>query len=190
MTHYQKRYCVMCSFIAIPRYLDGAFYLSGASCPTLPSPTYRKYIGCKAKRQWVHRNGCAIAGAIDGAIAPNAPACLRAWVQNNFGRALLLPSREDNIKSQGAAVQHNFRRAPLLPSREDNINSLGAAVQHNFRRALLLPSREENINSLGAAVQHNFSPHAAGVTYYGFQTVCKCPFRALLVTSATDSNQT
>ena len=26
--------------------------------------------------------------------------------------------------------------------------------------------------------------------YYGFQTVCKCPFRALLVTSATDSNQT
>ena len=27
-------------------------------------------------------------------------------------------------------------------------------------------------------------------TYYGFQTVCKCPFRALLVTSATDSNQT
>ena len=28
------------------------------------------------------------------------------------------------------------------------------------------------------------------LTYYGFQTVCKCPFRALLVTSATDSNQT
>ena len=27
-------------------------------------------------------------------------------------------------------------------------------------------------------------------TYYGFQTVCKCPFRALLVTRATDSNQT
>ena len=26
--------------------------------------------------------------------------------------------------------------------------------------------------------------------YYGFQTVCKCPFRALLVTRATDSNQT
>ena len=26
--------------------------------------------------------------------------------------------------------------------------------------------------------------------YYGFQTVCKCPFRALLVTSATDSSQT
>ena len=28
------------------------------------------------------------------------------------------------------------------------------------------------------------------VIYYGFQTVCKCPFWALLVTSATDSNQT
>ena len=27
-------------------------------------------------------------------------------------------------------------------------------------------------------------------TYYGFQTVCKCPFWELLVTSATDSNQT
>ena len=27
-------------------------------------------------------------------------------------------------------------------------------------------------------------------SYYGFQTICKCPFRALLVTSATDSNQT
>ena len=27
-------------------------------------------------------------------------------------------------------------------------------------------------------------------TYYGFQTVCKCPFRALLVIWATDSNQT
>ena len=26
--------------------------------------------------------------------------------------------------------------------------------------------------------------------YYGFQTVCKCPFRALLVTRATDFNQT
>ena len=26
--------------------------------------------------------------------------------------------------------------------------------------------------------------------YYGFQTVCKCPFRALIVISATDSNQT
>ena len=25
--------------------------------------------------------------------------------------------------------------------------------------------------------------------YYGFQTVCKCPFRALLVILATDSNQ-
>ena len=29
-----------------------------------------------------------------------------------------------------------------------------------------------------------------GLYYYGFQTVCKCPFRALLVTSATDSNRT
>ena len=27
-------------------------------------------------------------------------------------------------------------------------------------------------------------------TYYGFQTVCKCPFGALLVTLVTDSNQT
>ena len=26
--------------------------------------------------------------------------------------------------------------------------------------------------------------------YYGFQTVCKCPFWALLVTLVTDSNQT
>ena len=32
--------------------------------------------------------------------------------------------------------------------------------------------------------------YAALGIYYGFQTVCKCPFRALLVTSATDSNQT
>ena len=27
-------------------------------------------------------------------------------------------------------------------------------------------------------------------TYYGFQTVCKCPFWALLVTLVTDPNQT
>ena len=26
--------------------------------------------------------------------------------------------------------------------------------------------------------------------YYGFQTVCKCPFWSLLVTLVTDSNQT
>ena len=26
--------------------------------------------------------------------------------------------------------------------------------------------------------------------YYGFQTVCKCPFWALLVTLVTDANQT
>ena len=53
-----------------------------------------------------------------------------AWVQNNFGRVLLLPSREENINSLGAAVQHNSRRTLLLPSRDDNINSLGAAVQY------------------------------------------------------------
>ena len=109
------------------------------------------YIGCKAKRQRVKRDGVAI----DGTIAPNAPAWLRAWVHNNFERALLLPSREENINSLGAAVQHNFRRTLLLPSREENINSLGAAVQHNFRRTLLVPSRDESINSLGVAVQHN-----------------------------------
>ena len=51
-----------------------------------------KYIGCKAKRQRVQWDGFAIAGAIDGAIATNAPAWLRAWVQHNCGRALLLPS--------------------------------------------------------------------------------------------------
>ena len=58
------------------------------------------YIGCKAKRQRVQRDG----GAIDSAIAPDTPAWLQAWVQNNIGRALLLPSREENINSLGAAV--------------------------------------------------------------------------------------
>ena len=95
-------------------------------------------------------------GTVVQAIVPNAPVWLRAWVQHNFRRALLLPSREENVNSLGAAVQHNFRRALLLPSREENVNSLGAAVQHNFKRALLLPSRKENIRSLGTAVQHNF----------------------------------
>ena len=70
-------------------------------------------------------------------IAPNAPAWLRVWVQNNFRRTLLVPSREDNINSLGAAVQHNFRRMLLVPSREENIGSLGAAVQHNFTLAPL-----------------------------------------------------
>ena len=28
------------------------------------------------------------------------------------------------------------------------------------------------------------------INYYGFQTICKCPFWALLVTMVTDSNQT
>ena len=81
---------------------------------------------------------------------------LGAAVQHNFRRTLLLPSSEENINSLGAAVQHNFRHTLLVPSREQNISSLGATVQHNFRRTLLLPSREENIKSLGAAVQHNF----------------------------------
>ena len=50
-----------------------------------------KYRGCKGKHQRVQRDGGAIAGGIDGAFAPNAPAWLRAWpwVQNNFRRALL-----------------------------------------------------------------------------------------------------
>ena len=118
-----------------------------ASSYTIPVPTY---IGCKAKHQMVQRGG--------GAIAPNALDWLRAWVQNNFGRALLLQSRDGDISSLGAAVQHNFRRTLLVPSREENISSLCTVVlvQHNFRRALLLPSRDRNINSLGAAVQHNF----------------------------------
>ena len=37
---------------------------------------------------------------------------------------------EGNINSLGAAVQHNFRRAVLLPSREENINSL--ALRYNI----------------------------------------------------------
>ena len=74
---------------------------------------------------------------------------LQAWVQNNYERAILLPSREENINSLCAAVQHNFRRTLLVPSREKIISSLGAAVQHNFRCALLPPSWEKNINSLG-----------------------------------------
>ena len=70
-------------------------------------------IGCRAKRRGegrmrpsprrtiaLQRDG----GAIGGAIVPNAPAWLRAWVQNNFGRALLLPSREENISILSAAV--------------------------------------------------------------------------------------
>ena len=89
--------------------------------------------------------------------------CLGAAVlQHNFGRTLLVPSREENIYSTGAAVQHNFRRTLLVPSRDENINSLSAAVQYNFRRTpLLLPSREENINSLGAAVQPAKIPEGA-----------------------------
>ena len=67
-------------------------------------------------------------GTTDGAIAPNAPAWLRAWVYHNLRRTLLLPSREENISSLGAAVQHNVRRALLLPSRKEKISSLGATV--------------------------------------------------------------
>ena len=77
------------------------------------------------------------------------------WLQINFGRALLLPSRKENVNRLDAVVQHNFRRTLLVPSREENISSLGAAVQPYFRHALRLTSRE-NIKSLGAAVQHNF----------------------------------
>ena len=51
--------------------------------------TYPKYIGYKAKYQRVQWDGGAIAGAINGAVAPNAPAWLRAWVQHNFRRTLL-----------------------------------------------------------------------------------------------------
>ena len=79
------------------------------------------YIGRKAKRQRVHWDGGA-----------NAPDWLRAWIQHNFRRTQLLPSREESINSQGTAVQHNFRRTLLVPSREENISSLGAAIQHNL----------------------------------------------------------
>ena len=41
-----------------------------------------------------------------------------------------------------------------------------------------------------AQLQNLTSGQVTEMTYYGFQTVCKCPFRAVLVTSATDSNQT
>ena len=51
----------------------------------------------------MQRDGGAITGAIDGAIAPNAPAWLRAWVQRNFRRMLLVPSREEKISSLGQA---------------------------------------------------------------------------------------
>ena len=117
------------------------------------SYTYSKYMGCKVKPQRVQRDG----GAIDRAIAPNVPAWLRVWVQNNFGRALLLPSREQNINSMCAAVQHNFRRTLLVPSREKNISSLGAAVQHNFRRTRLVPSWEENIKRISIALAPRYS---------------------------------
>ena len=68
-------------------------------------------------------------GVIDGAMAPNAPTWLRAWVQNNSGRSLLLPYREENINSLGAAVQHKFSRTLLVPSREEKISGPGAAVR-------------------------------------------------------------
>ena len=87
--------------------------------------------------------------ASDWAGGANAPDWLRAWVQHNFKRAQIPPSREENISSLRNVVQHNFRRTLLVLSREENISSLGTAVQYNFRRTQLPPSREENISSLG-----------------------------------------
>ena len=39
-------------------------------------------------------------------------------------------------------------------------------------------------------LQNLTSGQVTEMTYYGFQTVCKCPFWALLVTLVTDANQT
>ena len=87
---------------------------------------------------------------------------LGAAVQHNFRRTQLPPSTEENISSLRTAVQHNFRRTLLVPSREEYISSLGTAEQHKFRRTLLVLSREENISGLGAAVQHNLVPKYIG----------------------------
>ena len=54
-------------------------------------------------------------------------------------------------------LKHIFRSTLLVPSREENISSLGAAVQHNFRRTLLVPSREENIKRISIAWTSRYS---------------------------------
>ena len=66
------------------------------------------------------------------------------------------------------------------------------AVSRNSRHKTYWPQPE--------LLQRHISYHQQGdvcwsysteaLIYYGFQTVCKCPFRTLLVTMATDSNQT
>ena len=47
---------------------------------------YPKYIGCKAKRQRVQR-------------VVQCTRLVTGWIQHNFGRALLLPSKEKNINA-------------------------------------------------------------------------------------------
>ena len=86
--------CTLCTVwnLAIVVALPVDFIANGFAPSGISAWLRAWYIECKAKRQRVQRDGGAIADAI--AISPNAPAWLRAWVQNNFGRGLLLPSRE------------------------------------------------------------------------------------------------
>ena len=45
-------------------------------------------------------------------------------------------------------------------------------------------------NTKSAPTGYRRAPNIISHYYYGFQTVCKCPFWSLLVTLVTDSNQT
>ena len=77
---------------------------------------------------------------------------------------------------------------PVDPPGELSRPALLLAVRH------ARPAREQHpetpTHTLTAAGQGLITGATVLLVYYGFQTVCKCPFRALLVTSATDSNQT
>ena len=76
------------------------------------------------------------------------------------------------------------------PSRPD-----GATMSPRWRHPTVRPGRCQrqptttNIKKRSTLPNSSHLPWNA-TNYYGFQTVCKCPFWALLVTLVTDSNQT
>ena len=83
--------CILGRPVARPKSPEGAKSFASLQGRTLGSNDGEllcpKYIGCKAKHQRVQRD----VGAIDGVIAPNAPAWLRAWVVQ--GREVLIGGR-------------------------------------------------------------------------------------------------
>ena len=96
----------------------------------------------------------------------NAPDWLRTWVQHNFRRTQLRPSREKNISSLGTAIQYNLRRTQLLPSmyvgRKTEVAwALRYSINSGARNYCHL-GRRISVALVLRCLQHNLAPKYIG----------------------------